>query len=373
MRVAIDARLLTGRFTGDRTYWLGLLRAMIPLLREEELLLFTDKPLTENALPPSPHWREIVIPSRSGRWWSLFTFPRAARQWAVDIAHLQYSVSPLFRCPVVTTVHDVSFLVGPQWFAWKDRWLLRFSVPASCRRAARVLTVSETSREDILKHIPLPPEKVVATPLGLPDGFYPIDKVEAQARIREKYGVEPPYAISVGVLQPRKNWTLALQAVSEARKLYGLPLRLLLLGKAGWLQQALEREIAKLNAGEWLVKTGYVPDEHLVYFYNAADALLFPSYYEGFGLPPLEAMACGTPVIASNGGALPEVVGSAGILLPPAEPGLWANALQVVFNEPEYRERMREEGLRRAQQFDWKQTAAQTLAVYREAGFNARK
>jgi len=369
MRVAIDARLLTGAYTGDRTYWRGLLKALIRQLEgsAHQLVLFSARPLPPEALPPSPVWETVVIPARSERWWSLWHFPRAAQCYGCHVAHMQYTVSPLFRIPAITTVHDISFLIAPEWFGWKDRWLLRLTVPPSCRRAARVLTVSETSREDMIRYLHLPPDKVVATPNGVPEGFYPIPKDEAQAWVRQQYGIEPPFALAVGVLQPRKNWGLAIRAVAYYREQSGNPLKLVLTGKPGWAEASVKALCAELEAESWVHFTGYVPDEHLVWLYNASEMLLYPSFYEGFGLPPLEAMACGVPVIASNGGALPEVVGSGGILLPPTEYGMWAYAIQTLMENEAVRAQIRERALQQAGRFRWETTAERTWAVYEQA------
>ncbi len=368
MRIAIDARLLTGAYTGDRTYWRGLLKAFSQLLdpAHYRLVLFSTRPIPPNTLPESPLYECVVAPARSERLWSLLRLPKLAAQHRCDLAHVQYTVSPLFRLPVVTTVHDISFLIEPRWFPLKDRLLLRLTVPASCQRAARVLTVSETSREDIIEWLQLPPEKVIATPNGTPEGFHPMDKSAAQAWVQRIYGVEPPFALAVGVLQPRKNWELALLAVHVARTEYKLPLHLVLTGKPGWAARALQHAKRELNAHEWLIETGYVPDEHLVWLYNAAEVFLYPSFYEGFGLPPLEAMACGTPVIASNGGALPEVVGSGGVLLPPNEPGLWANAIRTVLENDAFRTALAQRALQQAQRFSWRTTAERTLDAYHQ-------
>lgn len=369
MRIGIDARLLTGAYTGDRTYWRGLLKAFSEILSPDEyrLVLFSTRPVPPNTLPESPLYEYVVAPSLSERLWSLFRLPKLAQQYQCDLTHTQYTVSPFFKVPAVTTVHDISFLIEPRWFPLKDRVLLRLTIPASCRRAKRVLTVSETSREDMIEMLHLSPEKVIATPNGLPEGFYPIEKKQAQEFIRREYGVEPPFALAVGVLQPRKNWELALLAVYFARKEYDLSLRLVLTGKPGWARRALDEAKQELGANKWLVETGYVPDEHLAWLYNAAEVFLYPSFYEGFGLPPLEAMACGTPVIASNGGALPEVVGSGGVLLPPNEAGLWANAIRTILQNESYRESLRLKALEQAQRFSWRTTAERTLEAYRQA------
>ncbi|MCS7208419.1 MAG: glycosyltransferase family 4 protein [Fimbriimonadales bacterium] len=369
MRIGIDARLLTGAYTGDRTYWRGLLRGLHEVLDPQEyrLVLFSTRAIPAGTLPESPLYEFVVRPARLERLWSLLYLPKLAQRHGCTLIHTQYTVSPFFTIPVVTTVHDISFLIEPRWFPLKDRVLLRLSVPTSCRRARRVLTVSETSREDIIEALQLPPEKVIATPNGVPEGFHPIEQQYAQAWVRRHYAIEPPFALAVGVLQPRKNWELAIQAVHYARSEYQLPLRLVLTGKPGWARRAFELAKQIWAQGGWLIETGYVPDDHLVWLYNAAEMLLYPSFYEGFGLPPLEAMACGTPVIASNGGALPEVVGSGGILLPPTEPGLWANAIRTLLRNEAYRQSLRQKARAQAAQFSWRTTAERTLNAYLQA------
>ncbi len=369
MKIAIDARLLTGAYTGDRTYWRGLLKAFATLIdpAEHRLILFSTRPVPAHLLPESPLYEFVVLPARNERVWSLIRFPRAAWQYGCAVAHTQYSLSPLFRIPAITTIHDVSFLINPRWFPLKDRLLLRLSVPYSCRKAACVLTVSETSRRDMIRLLNLPPEKVVATPNGLPEGFYPMEREQAQEWVRQHYGIEPPFLLAVGVLQPRKNWLLTIEAVALAREWSGLPLKLVLTGKPGWAQRELEHARRTLMDGDWLIQTGYVPDEHLVWLYNAAEIFLYPSFYEGFGLPPLEAMACGAAVIASNGGALPEVVGSGGLLLPPDQPAQWAHAILTLLQNESYRRGLQARALQQASTFSWQTTAQLTYQVYLQA------
>ncbi len=366
MRIAIDARLLTGAYTGDRTYWRGLLSALTRFLNPENdrLLLFSTLPIPSNTLPESPLFEYIVTPTRSERLWSLFQFPKLASAHQCDLAHTQYTVSPMFKIPVVTTVHDISFIVNPRWFPIKDRLLLRLTVPFSCRKACRVLTVSESSREDILSWLRLRPEKVIATPNGLTEGFYPIPKAEAQAFVAKHYGIQPPFVLAVGVLQPRKNLLTAIRAVHLARE--QVPeLQLVLTGKSGWGMKTIQRARHNLGDTHWLIETGYVPDEHLVWLYNACEIFLYPSFYEGFGLPPLEAMACGCAVIASNGGALPEVVGGGGLLIPPDEPGMWKEAILTFLQNPDYANRFRKSAPEQAKKFRWETAAERTLEAYR--------
>lgn len=171
MRIAIDGRALTGRFTGDRTYWRNLLRALLRLDTENEYLIYSRAPIPPGEIPDAPNAVYRVLEASNERAWSFLALPRALKADRADLAHVQYTVPPRCPCPVVTTVHDISFRLYPQWFPFKHRTLLNLTVPPSMRRAVRVITDSESSRNDMLRVYGLPPEKIVAIPLGLPEGF----------------------------------------------------------------------------------------------------------------------------------------------------------------------------------------------------------
>lgn len=308
VRIAIDARSLRERASSNRSYWAGLIGA----LRKEpgiELIL-----LDNGRLP--------------GRVWSLLGLPLAAKRAKADVAHVQYTVSPFFRTPVVTTVHDVSFLANPGWFSRKDRFLLSRSVPASCRRAAMVLTVSGFSKREIVERMGIIEEKVTVAYNGVDARFAPS---------RERV-IEGVYLLGVGSNIPRKNWGLAREAVSM---LGGSP-RLVLSGSGH------EAQIA---------------DEDLPAAYSHATAVLHPSFYEGFGLTPVEAMACGAPVIASNASSLPEVLGDAAILLPPDDAKAWADAIRGIGDVGEGLKRV---GFERARRYTWEAAAKIVANVYRQ-------
>jgi glycosyltransferase involved in cell wall biosynthesis len=351
LRIAIDGSVLTGRFTGDRTYWSCLTAALGELGADDTYLLYTP----ERPSVSLPGVDVRLLPGRNRRWWSLVRLPLAVRRDGAHLLHVQYTVSPLASLPAVTTVHDVSFLIEPSWFRPKDRLLLRLSVPASMRRAKRVITVSEASRRDILALTGLPPEKVAVTPLAPPPGFSPVSG--AAHIVEQRLGLKQPYVLVVGTMQPRKNQGLAIRAFAEARQAASFPHVLAVAGKEGWGRQEAECDAVQL--------LGYVPDDLLPALYSAADALLFPSLYEGFGLPVLEAMACGCPVVCSDRGALPEVAGDAALVLPP-EPGRWRDALMEMLAAPDRREELRRRGLDRAKMFTWRETARRTSEVYGE-------
>ncbi len=364
MRIAIDARCLTGAYTGDRTYWLGLIRGLCALPHEHEILLYTHIPIPEGILPEDRRLRKRVIPARNLRWWSWKLFPDAANADRADVAHVQYTVPARLRMPVVTTVHDISFRLLPKTFPLKHRLLLNLSVPASMRRAAKVVTVSESSRQDIVRVYRLPEEKVVAIPNAVDESIQPVERAAAESRLRSIYGIETPFVLMVGVLQPRKNLPLAVQAFAQAVLPGNLPHRLVIVGKAGWGMDALQRAIERWRVGERVILTGYVPDEHLPLFYSVADALMYPSLYEGFGLPPLEAMHCGCPVLVSDIPVMREVVGDAGMRLPADDPIVWTQALHTVLTNEWTRQQMRERGFQRSARFSWAETARRTLDVY---------
>lgn len=366
LTIGIDARYLGESFTSNRTYWVELVRALISREDDCRYILFTDRRLPAGALPEGQRWKEVVLSAKSSRVWSLVRFPLACKRLHAHVAHMQYTVSPLFTIPTVTTIHDVSYFINPEWFSTKDRTLLRASVPASCKRAKRVIAVSETCRKEILQYIPMPEEKVMATPLGVPNGMHPVDKAEAREWAAGALGVTSPFVLCVGGLQPRKNWRLVFDAVAEARRELDSDLHLVMTGRVRDDEERVNAGVREVGGQDWIHFPGGVADANMPTLYSAATALIHPSLHEGFGLTPLEAFACGTPVIASNRGAIPEVAGDAAILLEPVSPQVWAAAIVGVLRGTAAEE-LSSRGLERAGHFSWVDTANRTVRAYREA------
>lgn len=353
--VALDARLVGRQSTGDSTYWLGLLHGLARVESEFRFLLFSNA-AAPPGIPASPRFRWINLPAVHERWWSLVAFPLAARRLGARVLHTQYNLSPLVRSGGVDTIHDVSFLIGPEWFNPRDRAILRRFVPASARRAAKVLTVSETSKRDIVRLLGLDPTKVAVTYLAPHPNLRPLPPAEARATVRERLGIEAPYLLSVSTRWPRKNMNLAVEACEALDEAF--PHRLVLTGKSGWGRE---------TPGRRVVSPGYVDDRTLAALYGAADLYLCPSRYEGFGLPVLEAFACGCPVAVSTGGSLPEIAGDAGVVIPGWESAEWTPVIADLLRDEPRRRVMAATGFTRLRRFDWDQTARETLAVYREA------
>jgi len=368
MRIGIDARLLTGRHTGDRTYWRGLISGLAALPNEgdEFFLYFREAPETSQLPPLNSRFTIRIVPSPNDRLWSAAAFPIALKNDHADLAHVQYTVSPLIPVPVVTTIADITFKLFPELFTLKDRLLLGATIPPSIRKAAAIIAVSENTRRDILREYPVASgDKVVAVHNGVDPIYKPATLEENSAfrdRLKRKYNIDSPFLLSVGVLQPRKNAPLLIRAFLAARRDAGFAHRLVIVGKKGWLSEETEKAIE--DAGDNVLFPGYADDEDLRALYCAADALAYPSLYEGFGLPPVEAMACGCPVIAGNTSSLPEVVGDAGILIDPRDEASWRREIASLLTDPAKRAALGAQGSIQASRFSWTRCAKETLAVY---------
>jgi glycosyltransferase involved in cell wall biosynthesis len=365
MRIALDARTATAPKTGDRTYCLNLIRALSAVNGENEYLLCTAAAAPTLTDGLGARFKVMPIPASPAWTWTPVHFPMALRRMEAALAHVQYFIPPIAPCPVITTIHDVSFRRHPGWFPPKHRALLNLLIPAAARGATRVIVGSGHARDELIHFYDLPPEKIAVTPYAADPLFRPMPIDEAKAAVRERFGVRGAYLLAVGVLQPRKNLPRLVRAF--ARIVAQFPHRLLLVGKEGWAADELRSALAAPGLAERVHFTGYVADADLPVLYAAADLFVYPSLYEGFGLPTLEAMACGTPVLTSTTSSLPEVVGDAAVMVDPTDEAAIARSMADLLGSPAWREELRGRGVARAKLFSWEETARQTLAVYREA------
>lgn len=330
--VVVDADVLGRQRTGDETYVLNLLREIGPLAAAADvrLVAVTRRP---DLVPDGVEARELRARSQELRMaWSL---PRALRSLGVDLCHTQYALPLRAPCPCVVTVHDLSFEREPGLMSRKDRAVFRRVVPRAVRRAARILTVSERTKTDLVELYGVGPEKIVVTPNGVDPAFTPGDGPR-------------DYVLAVGAIQPRKNQLAALAAAAEV----GLPLVIAGPTKDGALAAELRDRGARLE--------GYVTTERPAELYRSAACLVHTSSYEGFGLPVVEAMASGTPVVAVPDPAVVEVAGDAAVL---CEEEALADGIREALRD---RERLVAAGLERARAFSWRAAAERTLAVYQE-------
>jgi glycosyltransferase involved in cell wall biosynthesis len=296
--------------------------------------------------------------------WEQVVQPWAVRQAGADLLHGPAFVGPLASdCPFLITVHDLSFLFYPQGFRLVNRSYLQLLTRLSARRARRIIAVSDSTKRDLVKHYGLLPAKVDVVHNGVDANFRPLP-ADGVAAFRTRAGLPDRFILFVGTLEPRKNVTGLIEAY--ARLPEGRP-PLMLVGGKGWLYDAIFARVEALDLSDEVRFVGYVPAEDLPWWYNAAELFVYPSLYEGFGLPPLEAMACGTAVISSTASSLPEVVGEAGLLVDPAEPAALAMAMEQVLTDRELQGTMKAAGLARAQGFSWEETARRTVESYRRA------
>jgi len=368
VRIAIDASTISTQ-GGPRTYVLGLLDALLQVDSANEYVIFYNDPVH---LGRYPRAKEVVLPGKSPLarlWREHVLLPLACRKERVDLLHCPKSAIPVFSpCPVVVTLHDLIPLKHPETEKFSARLYWRLQIPIAARRATFIITDSEHARREILADFACPPEKVRAIMLGFdPRMLVQREAVETDA-ILSKYGIPAEYLLYVGTIQPRKNLDTLIEAFARLKRGDGSRHKLVIVGRKGWLYKRLFARIKELGLESEIIFTGFVPDEELPYIYDRATVFVYLSLFEGFGLPPLEAMACGVPVITSNTTSLPEVVGAAGITLTPTDVDGLTAALKRVLADPTLAAGMREAGRSRARLFSWERAARETLAIYTRIG-----
>jgi glycosyltransferase involved in cell wall biosynthesis len=373
MKIAIDAHMVGERETGNETYTLSLIRALLALPSTErgdvQFVLYTTHPerLRPRLDPAHPAPIRRVKPEPAPLRIPL-GLPLATAWDRADLLHVNYVAPPLGACPHVVTVHDISYEFYPDFFSPRDRWMLRIMVPLTARRAAHVITVSQHAKREIVSRYGLSPARVTVTYEAAGEPFRPVTDEAALRAVRERYGLGSQYVLALGNLQPRKNIGRLVDAYARLRRdgqLAGV--QLVLVGKAQWRESEIYARVREAGLERDIVFPGYADDADLPALYSGALAFVFPSLYKGFGLPPLEAMACGTPVVTSNVASLPEVVGDAALTVNPTDVQALADAIHLVASRPGLRAHLVEKGLRRAAQFTWRRCAEETLAVYRAA------
>ncbi len=368
MHIGIDAHAIGAQQGGNETYIRNLITALADLDHENQYTLyFSAAQVTDAWRNRYANFGVRLLPPPT----PLVRVPLALalelRRRPVDVLHVQYTAPPFCPAPVVTTIHDLAFEHLPETFTRRGKTQLRLTVRRTARHAAHILTVSEFSRQDIIKTYRLPPDKITVTHNGCEAQFTPQPASDREAEtIKQKFGITRDYLLAVGSLQPRKNLIRLLRAYSMLRTQQpSSQLQLVIVGRQLWLYREVLREIKQQNFAADVIVTGYASDEDLPALYRSAVALVYPSLFEGFGLPPLEAMACGTPVITSNSSSLPEVVGNAALLVNPYKEADLAQAIWKLTNDPMLRAQLRQAGIQQAKQFTWHAAAEKTLAIYR--------
>jgi glycosyltransferase involved in cell wall biosynthesis len=372
VRVAIDYTSAVRQGAGIGRYTRGLVGALADIGCDDQYVLFCagGRP-SRAAWPPNFRVRCSAIPSR---WlnaaWNRLGIPLHAEVLTgnCDLFHSpDFVLPPLRAARGIVTVHDLSFMRLPSCADPALRAFLERSVPRAVGAARLVLADSWNTRKDLIDLLQVHPDKVTVVAAGVDKIFSPVTDSDRLDQARTRYRLPDRFLISVGTLEPRKNYARLISAFARMRKQTGLPHQLVIVGRPGWLFDEIHERVRVEGMGEYVHFLGFVPDVDLAALYTLADLMVFPSLYEGFGIPPLEAMACGTPVVSSDNSSLPESVGTAALTVNAEDTEGISDAIGQVLCDDNFRARLIELGRTRAAQFTWHSAARGLLAAYRQA------
>lgn len=351
MRVGIDTQTTLGQKTGFGFYVENLTKTLQQVAGDDQFILLSPDQEDDLSTPGRLYWDQIIV-------------PRKAKQANVELLH-----QPAFSAPIfypgkkVVTIHDVIslFYSNIPFFSrqFYSKWM-----PFSYRFADHFITISEHSKKDIHQKLLIPDRKITVINLAADQVYAHKPDAEKIEHIKAKYHLRRNYILNVGTINPRKNLEFLVRIFASTKKEHRLSHQLVITGKKGWHYNALFQLVKDLGLEQEVVFTGYVDDDEKLALYHGADLFVFPSIYEGFGLPPLEAMMCGTPVISSNTSSLPEVMGNGGITLSPTDESAWVKAIVYVLTNPTIARQLTEKGKQQAKRFSWERCAKETLRVY---------
>jgi glycosyltransferase involved in cell wall biosynthesis len=366
VRIAIDARKLQDYGIG--TYIRNRLRHLGRIDRTTDYVLIVRPPDVEIGAELGENFRTVADWSRSYSIREQLTIPLDLRREAVDLFHApHYVLPPLTPCRSVVTIHDCIHLRFPQYLPNRLGYVYaRASLWVATHRASRVLTVSETSKRDILRYFRVPESKIDVIYNAIDERLGGAPSDEEVGQVRERYQLYDPFVLYAGNIKPHKNLERLIEEFHTLRRGGLEQAKLLIIGDEISKYASLRRAVHRHKLHKHVRFLGFVPDKTLASLYRLASVFVFPSLYEGFGLPPLEAMAAGTPVITSNVSSLPEVVGDAAILIDPYEPDEIAAAMRRVLTEPGLREDLRARGLARVKEFSWDRSVRRVREIYGE-------
>ena len=371
MKVAIDVRTINKPRSGVGHYVTNLIREFQKIDKENSYCLISNNGEFEAEFASRPNFENYRtwISNENhlvGDLWESFYLPGLLQRKGVSVFH-----GPAFMIPLrfsgfrtVVTIHDIVAFIKPETVPLKYALYMRFLIGLVVRKADRVITPSESTKQDLIDRLKVPEEKIEVVYEAVSDEFKPWSGPGRAEQVKRKFGIRDRYMLFVGNLEPRKNLVRLMRAFERARDRLGGAYQLVISGKKGWLYKDILTTYEQVNRGD-VILTSYVSDKDLVDLYRSADMFVFPTLYEGFGLPVLEAMGCGAPVITSSVSSIPEIAGDAAVLVDPLDIGQISEAMvEVAFSEA-LRANLREKGLRQAAGFTWTKTAERTLEIYR--------
>jgi glycosyltransferase involved in cell wall biosynthesis len=368
MRIAFDGTTLRPGRTGVGYYTEHLLHHLAAEAVSDDLIVVSNRPV-DTTRPLPRRVRVAASPWRTPRmFWMQTLAPRLLRQLEPDVVHFTNGMVPLASpVPTVVTIHDMSLTLYPRYHPPRRVLLNRPLVDIAARRADAIITVSQSAKRDILRLYNLAPERVHVVHEAAAPSFRPVRDTAERERIRRKYDLADRFILYVGTIEPRKNLPKLIEGFARRSNAGDLPHQLLCAGPYGWLSRDIEDRIDRLQIEHAIRFTGYVPFDDLPALYSLAEMFVFPSLYEGFGLPVIEAMACGTPVITGSAGALSEIAGGAVEAVERLDAESIGDAMVALARSRERRENLSALGLQRSHAFSWERAARETLDVYRLA------
>jgi len=364
MRVLING-LQAGNRSGTGRYVTGLARGLAALAAPD-VTVDLVWPLESEAPEGLDGLNIIKRPGAQGRriLFDQMGIHALRGELGAEVVHYPANFGPLRKCcGLVVTVHDLGFLRHPEWFRADRALYYRYLATTTLPRAERIIADSASTAADVMHYLKIPAERIRVAPLAADGRFRPLDGAQYGA-LRDRYGLPERFFLYVGTVEPRKNLARLIEAWDGVAD--DIPQDLVIAGRAGWKTKGVAEAARKVRHGARLHFPGFVEEDELPALYGAAEALVWPSLFEGFGLPPLEAMACGTAVLAGNNSSMPEVVGDSGLLVDGRSVGAIQEGLVALAQDETLRERLAAKGLTQAARFSWARMAEETVAVYRD-------
>ncbi len=371
MKIAIDATIVSRENTGAGFYIINLINGFKEIDNSNNYYIFIDRFLLNYVIEIKEKNFHIIHKKFKNRFfrifWQLFILPFQLKSMKVDIIHSPHYITPLIKLGFksIVTIHDMTFFLFPKKHVKMKRLFFRYMIPLFIKKADKIIADSNNTKKDILKFFKIDNKKVVVNYIGFPKYYNNRKDISICKEILKKYGISNDFILFVGMIEPRKNILSLLRAFAEMDK--ELDLDLVIVGKKGWYYKEIENflgDLRKMDLKNKVIFTDYVPESEVKYFYQSAFIFVYPSYYEGFGLPPLYAMACGTPVITSNISSLPEVVGDAAIKINPYNLQALISSIKLLYRFSDEREKLIRKGLQQSKEFNLNSITRNVVNLY---------
>jgi len=366
MRVGIDATSLCRKHTGIEYYTLNLLKNILRIDNKTEYIIFFRKDIHPALKQFESKTKFLICSINNQIFCEQIWLPYIIWKEKIDLMHFPAFPPGLLNFKKhIITIHDATIWKYPKTLSWKGKFYMKPLITLATKRALKILTVSNNSKKDIVKYSKLLPDKVENTGEAIMEIFEPITNKIKLEEIKKKYSLNSKFILSVCSLEPRKNLVNLLMAYRSLKKINPkIQHKLVLVGRKAWGKNLISNKIKELKLENDIIMTGYVSEEDLVCLYNLATIFVFPSIYEGFGLPPLEAMACGTPVVSSSTSSLPEILGNAALMINPYDDKEIANGINILIHNIKLRKKLSGLGRKRVKKFSWENVAKKIINIY---------